>query len=219
MARTTPSNESLRPPCVGLAFVSAGGRRRLQCSSFVTFVSRQAGTRHDIIMARHGRNRNLGEPVARPVPTSCSDLPRRPVWPAKSRHFVHTFCTNKLHLVATCRDGRYGRTTSGNLYTIWLRCVNILPAMSGRPNMVRQAYTICLHTFGTCLDAVPTTPCRDNHIMSYLCRTPASPAIQNGRNKVCRGVSWLVATRTSRMSCTVYLYNLLDGREIHDRYW
>ena len=112
---------------------------RLQYSSFVTYVSRQAATRHDIIMARHGRNRNLVEPVARPVPTSCSVLPRRPVWLDKSRHFVHTFCTNKLHLVATCRDGRYGRTTSGNLYTIRLRCVNILSAMSGRPDMVRQA--------------------------------------------------------------------------------
>ena len=54
-------------------------------------------------MTRHGWNRNLGEPVARPVATSCSDLPRRPVWPDKSSHFVHTFCTNKLHLVATCR--------------------------------------------------------------------------------------------------------------------
>ena len=109
------------------------------------------------------------------------------------RDFVPTFCTNKLHHVATCRDGRYGRKTSGKLYTIWLRCVNILQAMSGRPDIVRQAYTIVLHTFGTCLDAIPTTPCRDNHIMSYLCR-----AIQNARNIVCRAVSRLVATRTSR---------------------
>ena len=124
--------------------------------------------------------------MARPVTTSCSGLPRRPVLPDKSRHFVHTFCTNKLYLVGTCRDGRYSRTNSGNLYTFLLRCVNILPAMSGRPDMVRQAYTICSHTFGTCLDAVP---CHDNHIMSYLCRAPASPAIQNGRNKVCCGVS------------------------------
>ena len=108
----------------------------LQYCSFVTYVLRQVATRHDIIMARHGLNRNLGEPMARPVATSCSDLPRRPVWPDKSRHFVHTFRTNKLHLFATCRDGRYGRTTSGNLYIIWLRFVNILPAM------VRQAYTI-----------------------------------------------------------------------------
>ena len=103
-----------------------------------------------IIIERHGWNRNLGEPVARPVVTSCSDLPRRPVWPDKLRHFVHTFCTNKLHLVATCRDGWYGRTTSGNLYTIWLRCVNILPAMSARLDIVRQAYTIF------CLDAART---------------------------------------------------------------
>ena len=125
-------------------------------------------------MARHAWNRNLGEPVARPIATSCSDLQRRPVWPDKSRHFVHTFCTNKLHLVGICRT-----RTSGNLYTIWLRCVNILPAMSGRPDMVQQAYTICLHTFGTCLDAVPNTPCRDNHIMSYPCRVTAGPAIQN----------------------------------------
>ena len=133
-----------------------------------------------------------------------SDLPRRPVWLDKSRHFVHTFCTNKLYVVATCRDGWYGRTTSGNLYIIWLRCVNILQAMSGRPDMVRQAYTICLHTFGTCLDAVPTTPCRDNLMMSYLCRATASPAIQNGRKKVCRAVSRIVATRMSQMSCTVH---------------
>ena len=113
------------------------------------------------------------EPVARPVATSCSDLPRRPVWLDKSRHFVHIICTNKLHLVATCRDGRYGRTTLGHLYTIWQRCVNILP------------------------------PCRDNHIMSYLCRATILPAIQNGQNKVCRAVARHVATRTSRMSCTV----------------
>ena len=75
------------------------------------------------------------------------------------------------------------------LYTIWLRCVNIFLAMSGRPDMIRQAYTICLHTFGTSLDAVSTTRCRDNHIMSYLCHTTASPAVQNGRNKVSRAVS------------------------------
>ena len=108
----------------------------LQYRSFVTYVSRQVATRHDIIMARHGLSRNLGEPVERPVATSCSDLPWRPVWQDKSSNFVHTFCTNRLHLVATCRDGRYGRTTSGNLYIIWLRFVNILLAM------VRQAYTI-----------------------------------------------------------------------------
>ena len=58
-------------------------------------------------MARNGWNKNLGEPVARPVTTSCSDLLRQPVWPDKSRHFVHTFCTNKLHLV-------------GLVVTVWL---------------------------------------------------------------------------------------------------
>ena len=80
-------------------------------------------SRHDIIMARHGWNINLGEPVARPVATTCSDLPRRPVWPDKSRYFMHTFCTNKLDVTAgmaicaqfswdvwiffrPCRDGR-----------------------------------------------------------------------------------------------------------------
>ena len=91
-----------------------------------------------------------------------------------STHFVQT-----NYLVATCRDSRCGRTTSGNFYTIWLRCVNFLPAMSGRPDMVRQAYAICFHTFGTCLDAVPITPRRDNHIMSYLCCAAASSALQN----------------------------------------
>ena len=125
-------------------------------------------------MARHGWNRNLDEPVARRVATSCSGLPRRPVWADKFRHFVHTFRTNELHLVATCRDDRYDRTT-GNLYTIWLRCVNILPAMLGRPDMVRQAYTISLHTFGTYLDAVPTTPCRDNYVAT--CRTYVVPQL------------------------------------------
>ena len=86
--------------------------------------------RHDIIMAQQ----KSCELVARPVATSCSDLPQRPVWldrrvattrsdlprrsvwPDKSRHFVHTFCATKLHLVATCHDSQYYRTltcTSG----------------------------------------------------------------------------------------------------------
>ena len=118
------------------------GLLTVQYSSFVTYMSRQAATRHGKMIALHGWNRNLDKPVARPVTTSCSDLPRRLVLPDRSRHFVHTFFTNKLHLVAICCDGKYGWTTSGNLYTIWLRCVNIIPAMPGRPNMVRQAYTI-----------------------------------------------------------------------------
>ena len=133
------------------------------------------------MMARHGWNRNPGEPVARPVVTSCSDLPQRSIWLDKSRLFVHTFCTNKLHLVATCHDGWYGRTTSGNLYTIWLRCVNILPVMSGQPDMGRQANTICLHAFWTLFrprHVATTTSCR-TYVVPQLVRPSRMAGIKS----------------------------------------
>ena len=120
----------------------------------MTYVLRQFVTRHNIIMARHGWNRNLNERVARPVATSCP----------------------------TCRDGRYGQTNPGILCTHFVQINYIL----SRP-------VVAAGTAGQ-LQAVPNTPCRDNHIMLYLCRATASPA----RYEVCLAVS-----RTSRMSCTV----------------
>ena len=110
-------------------------------------------------------------------------------------------------VVLTCRDGRYGRTSRGILCTHFVQIgfvhnlVEMCEYSSGHVVTAGQEYIICLHTFGTCLDAVLTTPCCDNHIMSFLCRATVSPAIQNGRNKVCRAVSRIVATRTSQMSC------------------
>ena len=133
-------------------------------------------------MARHGRNRNLGEPVARPVPTSCSDLPRRPVWPDKCRHFVHTFCTNKLHLVATCRDGRYGRTTSGNLAEMCEYSSGHVATVGHGPTSTHNLFTYIRNLSGRCSDhAMSRQP---HHVVPMWCHS-----IQNGRNKVFRAVS------------------------------
>ena len=124
---------------------------------------------------------SLWHGLSRQVVLTCRDG----LYGRTSPFILCTHFVNKLHLVATCRDGR-----DGNLYTIWLRCVNILPTMSGRPDMVRQAHTLCgdgrssihsLFTYirdltGRCSDHAMLQP---HHVvsMSYLVRPAGGPRV------------------------------------------
>ena len=145
--------------------------------------------------------------MAQPVTTSCSDLPQRSVWPDKSRHFVHTVCINKLHLVANCWDKRYHRTTSGNFYTIWLRCVNILPAMSGRPDVARQLcgdvrssihnlFTYIRDLSGQCSDhAMSRQP---HHVVPMSCHSSSGHSEWPEYSLSCRVATYV----TNELYCT-----------------
>ena len=94
--------------------------------------------RHNIIMARHGRNRNLVEPVARPVATSCSDLPRRPVWPDKSRQFIHNLAEMCEYSSGHVGTAGHGPTSIHNLFTY----IRYLPGRCSDHAMSRQPHHV-----------------------------------------------------------------------------
>ena len=140
--------------------------KKIQYSSFVTYVSRQVATRHNIIMTRHGWNKNLGEPMARPVVTNCSDLSWRPVWPDNSRQFIHNLAEMCEYSSGHVGTAGHGPTSIHNLLTY-------IQDLSGRCSthaMSRQQH----------------------HVVPMSCHSKSGHS--NGRNKVCHAVLRLVAT-------------------------